>query len=125
MPVGDLLAIGATGWGLLMAVAPVLQIRRMFQTGSSRDVSLGYLGLLTPGFVLWLSYGISISNGPVMITNTVSLTFMLVTIAIAWSFRRREARVDARLRDAAPTPEASPAPGTPALIEPEVARTSR
>jgi MtN3 and saliva related transmembrane protein len=92
--ISDVLAVGATGWGLLMGVAPALQIRRMFQTGSSRDVSLGYLGLLTPGFVLWLAYGISIGNGPVMITNTVSLTFMLITIAIAWSFRRREAKTD-------------------------------
>lgn len=89
MTIEDLLAIAATGWGLVMGLAPAMQIRRMFQTQSSRDVSLGYLGLLTPGFVLWLAYGVSIGNAPVMITNTVSLTFMLITIAIAWSFRRR------------------------------------
>ncbi len=92
MSIEDVLAIAATAWGLVMGLAPTMQIRRMFQTGSSRDVSLGYLGLLTPGFVLWLGYGISIGNGPVMITNTVSLTFMLITIAIAWAFRRRQDR---------------------------------
>jgi MtN3 and saliva related transmembrane protein len=91
MTIENALAVAATGWGLLMGIAPGLQIRRMFQTQSSRDVSLGYLGLLTPGFVLWLAYGASIGNGPVMITNTVSLTFMLITIGIAWSFRRRAA----------------------------------
>jgi MtN3 and saliva related transmembrane protein len=104
MPVSDVLAVGATGWGLLMGVAPALQIRRMFQTGSSRDVSLGYLGLLTPGFVLWLAYGISIGNGPVMITNTVSLTFMLITIGIAWSFRRRQGKAAGDAIAARPTP---------------------
>ena len=88
MPVSDVLAVGATGWGLLMAVAPALQIRRMFETRSSRDVSLGYLGLLTPGFVLWLAYGLSIANAAIVITNTASLTFMLLTISIAWLFRR-------------------------------------
>ncbi len=92
MSIEDVLAVAATAWGLVMGLAPTMQIRRMFQTQSSRDVSLGYLGLLTPGFVLWLAYGISIGNGPVMITNTVSLTFMLITIAIAWSFRRRQDR---------------------------------
>jgi uncharacterized protein with PQ loop repeat len=71
-----------------MAIAPALQIRRMFQTRSSRDVSLGYLLLLTPGFVLWLAYGVSIGNAAIMITNTASLTFMVLTIAIAWLFRR-------------------------------------
>ncbi len=101
----DLLAVAATGWGLLMGVAPGLQIRRMFQTQSSRDVSLGYLGLLTPGFVLWLAYGISIGNAPVMITNTVSLTFMLITIAIAWSFRRRGTGDRTAVEIEAPAPQ--------------------
>jgi uncharacterized protein with PQ loop repeat len=88
MPASDILAVGATGWGLLMAVAPALQIRRMFETRSSHDVSLGYLSLLTPGFVLWLAYGLSIANAAIVITNTASLSFMLLTIAIAWFFRR-------------------------------------
>lgn len=102
MSIEDVLAIAATAWGLVMGLAPSMQIRRMFQTGSSRDVSLGYLGLLTPGFVLWLAYGISIGNGPVMITNTVSLAFMLITIAIAWSFRRRQDRATGGQADPRP-----------------------
>jgi len=118
MPISDVLAVGATGWGLLMGIAPALQIRRMFQTGSSRDVSLGYLGLLTPGFVLWLAYGTSIGNGPVMITNTVSLSFMLITIGIAWAFRRREGRATGRPAEA--MPQALP-PAGPGPIEPEAA----
>lgn len=36
MSTEDVLAVAATGWGLLMGVAPGLQIRRMFQTQSSR-----------------------------------------------------------------------------------------
>jgi MtN3 and saliva related transmembrane protein len=102
MAVSDLLAVGATFWGLLMAIAPALQIRRMFQTRSSRDVSLGYLTLLTPGFVLWLAYGFSIGNAAIVITNTASLTFMLLTIGIAWAFRRGDGRrVDALDAEAA------------------------
>ena len=91
MVLSDYLAIAATIAGILMAVAPALQIRRMCRTGSSRDVSLGYLSLLDLGFVLWISYGISIGNPALMISNAASLTFMTLTILVAYSLRRREA----------------------------------
>ena len=72
-----------------MALAPSLQIRRMLQTRSSRDVSLGYLALLGAGFVIWLAYGLSIGNWPLIMSNVASLTFMTITILVALSFRRR------------------------------------
>jgi len=83
----DVLAVAATAWGILMATAPLLQIRRMRATGSSADLSLGYLGILQPGFVLWLSYGLSIGNAALAISNTVSLTFGLATMAYALRLR--------------------------------------
>jgi MtN3 and saliva related transmembrane protein len=85
----DALAVGATLAGLIMAVAPTLQIRRMLKTGSSDDVSIGYLSLLCVGFVLFLAYGASIANPVLLITNTASLTFMLLTISVATVIRRR------------------------------------
>lgn len=85
----DVLATSATIAGLAMAISPVLQVRRMIQTRSSRDVSLGYLSLLCVGFVLWMSYGVALGNAPMMISNTASLTFMVATIAVALYFRRR------------------------------------
>ena len=71
-----------------MALAPSLQIRRMLQTHSSRDVSIGYLALLDLGFVIWLSYGFSIRNWAMIISNAASLVFMTITILVALSFRR-------------------------------------
>lgn len=91
MPVADVLAVAATAWGLVMAVSPMLQIRRMRQTRSSRDVSLPYLSVLCVGFVLWISYGASIGNAALVISNTASLSVMLVTIGYAYRLRR-EAR---------------------------------
>jgi MtN3 and saliva related transmembrane protein len=88
VPSSEVLAVAATAAGLVMAVSPALQVRRMFRTRSSRDVSLGYLALLCVGFVLWMAYGVSIGNAPMMITNTASLTFMVVTIGTALLFRR-------------------------------------
>lgn len=91
MATSDVLAVAATAWGLLMAVAPALQIRRILRNRSSADVSIGYLVVLTPGFVLWLAYGASIANPAIVITNTASLTFMLLTIGVAAAFRRGRA----------------------------------
>jgi uncharacterized protein with PQ loop repeat len=52
------LAVLAATYGVLMGVSPVLQIRRMVVRKSSSDVSVGYFGILTGGFVLWLLYGL-------------------------------------------------------------------
>jgi len=89
MNASDVLGPAALVAGLLMAVSPVLQVRRMLQTRSSRDFSLGYPTLLCVGFVIWMAYGISLSNVPMMLSNAASMTFMIVTIAVALSFRRR------------------------------------
>ncbi len=88
MTTPDLLAVIATLAGILMALAPTLQIRRMFHTRSSRDVSLLYLSLLDLGFVAWISYGWAIGNPALVLSNAASLTFMTVTILVAIRFRR-------------------------------------
>jgi uncharacterized protein with PQ loop repeat len=85
----DFLALAATGAGLLMAASPVLQIRRMLATGSSDDFSIQYMLVLVVGFVIWVSYGLAIANPVLILTNTASLTFGLVTVLIAVRLRRR------------------------------------
>jgi uncharacterized protein with PQ loop repeat len=88
MSASDVLGTAALFAGLLMAVAPALQMRRMLQTRSSRDFSLGWPTLLCAGFLVWLAYGVSLSNWPMTLSNTASLTFMLATIAVALHLRR-------------------------------------
>ena len=80
----DTLGLIAATWGVLMAVSPLLQIRRMLSRRSSADVSMAYLAVLQVGFVLWVGYGISLGNLALIVPNSVALT---VGIAIAWSFR--------------------------------------
>jgi MtN3 and saliva related transmembrane protein len=92
MSTTDILAVGATVAGLVMALSPVLQIRRMRRTRSSHDISLQYLGLLCLGFVLWIAYGVSIPNWVIVGTNTASLSVMLVTILVALGYRRGGSR---------------------------------
>lgn len=70
-----------------MAIAPILQIRRIIERRSSDDVSLGYLGVLLVGFGLWIGYGISLPNLALIIPNSVALVVGLITILIARRFR--------------------------------------
>ena len=83
----DALAITAATFGVLMAIAPLLQIRRMLETRSSADVSLGYLWVLEIGFGLWMAYGIALPNLAIVIPNSVALTVGLATILVARHFR--------------------------------------
>jgi len=68
-----LLAFATTVWGVVMAVAPVLQIRRIRAAGSSAGISRAHLVVLLVGFSLWLAYGLAIDLLPLVITNAVSL----------------------------------------------------
>ena len=94
----------------------------MRRTRSSNDVSLLYLSMLAGGFVVWLAYGVSITNWAMIISNTASLVFMTITIVVALSYRRarratrggrrRGARAGTRARSRRrrpPAPEAEPA----------------
>jgi hypothetical protein len=92
------LGIAAAAWGVVMAVAPVLQIRRMVVRRSSADLSLGYFGVLLPGFMLWIGHGWVRGDWALVVPNTVALIVAAVTIAMGLLFRRRAAE-DRRVAD--------------------------
>ena len=85
------LAVAASSWGVLMGIAPLLQIRRMLREHSSRDVSLGYFMILLAGFLLWISYGIAASNVVLVIPNSVALLVGILLVMVALRLRRRSA----------------------------------
>ena len=82
------LAFAAAGWGIAMAVSPILQIRKIVQHRSSRGVSLGYMTVLFVGFLLWLAYGISIENWALIVPNVVAAIVIAATMAVALHYRR-------------------------------------
>ena len=87
-----MLGFAAACWGILMAISPALQIRKMIQHRSSREVSVAYFSVLLIGFALWIAYGISIDNWYLIVPNAVAITVCATTIAIALRFRvRRQA----------------------------------
>lgn len=83
----DTLAAAAASWGVLMALSPILQVRRMLERRSSADVSIAYLGVLELGFTLWIAYGIALGNAALIVPNSVALVIGAATIAIAIRYR--------------------------------------
>lgn len=79
--------LAAGGWGVLMSLAPLIQMRRMIATRSSADVSRLFLLVLQIGFVLFLAYGLSIENRLLIVTNAVSIIANGSTLAVALAFR--------------------------------------
>lgn len=78
-------------WGVVMALSPLLQVRRMFVTRSSESVSVGYFSLLCIGFTLWVAYGISEHNLVLIVPNSASWLVGTSTIVIARRFGRGRA----------------------------------
>jgi MtN3 and saliva related transmembrane protein len=85
----DTLAVMAASWGVLMATAPLLQIRRMLVRRSSADVSISYLVVLEVGFILWVAYGISSGNPALIVPNATALMVGTVLIVVAWRYKGR------------------------------------
>lgn len=83
----DALAVLAASWGVMMALSPVLQLRRILERRSSADLSIAYLSVLQVGFTLWIAYGVSLGNLAIAVPNAVAFLVGAATIAIALRFR--------------------------------------
>ena len=90
----DALAAIAASWGVLMALSPLLQMRRVLERRSSADLSISYLAVLQIGFSLWIAYGVALRNLAIMVPNSVAFLVGAATIAIALRYRKpgQEAR---------------------------------
>jgi MtN3 and saliva related transmembrane protein len=83
--VSDALAVVTTSWGLLMGLAPLLQVRVIVRDQDAGGTSLGWVVILLIGFVLWFTYGLVNSDLPIVISNAVAAlvtTSLLITIGI-------------------------------------------
>ena len=82
------LGVVAGAWGALMALSPILQIRRIVVRRSSADVSLAYLAVLQLGFGLWVAYGLALGNPVLVVPNSMAAVVGGATILVALRFRQ-------------------------------------
>lgn len=80
------LAVAATSWGVLMALAPLLQVRVILRERDASGTSKTWIVILLIGFVLWFAYGVSTGSMPLIISNTMSGTVALILLATAVTF---------------------------------------
>jgi MtN3 and saliva related transmembrane protein len=93
--VTDALGVMAAAWGVLMAVSPTLQIRRILERRSSKDISISYLAVLQVGFTLWVAYGLALANPAIVVPNSVAFLIGVATIVIALRFGEGAGRDEA------------------------------
>ena len=84
-----LLALIATAYGVFAAASSLLEAARLLRSGSADEISLAFLGVLLGGYLVWLLYGISAGDAPLIITDAVGLAASTITLSIAARLRRR------------------------------------
>jgi MtN3 and saliva related transmembrane protein len=93
-----LLALIATAYGASAAASWLLEAARLHRSGRADEISLTFLGVLLGGYLVWLLYGISARDAPLIITDAVGLAASTITLSIAARLQRRRTRSLARPR---------------------------
>jgi MtN3 and saliva related transmembrane protein len=57
-------------------ISYVPQIRKIWATGETEDISLKMFLILTAGIALWIVYGIMQRDAVIILANSVSLAFL-------------------------------------------------
>ena len=76
--------------GLLTSGAAIPQVFRTYRTKQARGISMWQLVLLNLGMLLWLIYGISLDDFPLIAANIFSLVCYSGLIAMKLRYDRRD-----------------------------------
>ena len=83
----QLLALVATAYGVVAALAALLQTRQMLRRRASCDVSARFFAAYAGGYAIWLLYGLSVGNVPLIVVDAIGLLCGGVTLAVALALR--------------------------------------
>lgn len=73
--------------GFCTTIAFLPQAVKTWKTKSAKDLSLGMYSIFCTGVVLWLTYGIIISDLPIILTNLATLTLAISILYFKLSFK--------------------------------------
>jgi MtN3 and saliva related transmembrane protein len=85
--IAQLLGTAATAYGVLAALSVLLQARQMLARRASCEVSGRFFASYAGGYAIWLLYGLSVSNVPLIVVDAVGLLCAGLTLAVALSLR--------------------------------------
>jgi len=83
----SVLASVAIVYGVAAALSVLLQARQMHARGDSCDVSARFLAAYAGGYAIWLLYGLSLENVPIIAVDALGLVCAAVTLGVALRLR--------------------------------------
>lgn len=73
--------------GFCTTVAFLPQVIKTWKSKSAKDLSLGMYSIFCTGVLLWLTYGILISDLPIILTNVATLSLALSILFFKLSYK--------------------------------------
>jgi uncharacterized protein with PQ loop repeat len=83
----QVLAAIAIGYGVAAALSVLLQARQMLARGGSGDVSARFLAAYVGGYAIWLLYGLSLRDVPIIVVDALGLVCGAITLVVALRLR--------------------------------------
>ncbi len=71
--------------GSLTTIAFLPQVIKTWRSKSAKDISLGMFSTFCTGVFLWIIYGLTVGDLPILITNVV--TFVLAFTILVFKFK--------------------------------------
>ena len=85
--ISQLIGTAATAYGVVAALSVLLQARQMLARRASCEVSGRFFASYAGGYAMWLLYGLSVNNVPLIIVDAVGLLCAAVTLGVVLSLR--------------------------------------
>lgn len=83
----ELIGVAATLYGFGASWSILLQARQLLRRGSSCEVSARFFATYVGGYAIWLAYGLSTGNVPVILVHAVGLVSGALTLGVALALR--------------------------------------
>lgn len=87
------LIIGITA-GIICAVSFIPQVVKIFRTKNADDLSVITFSAFALGIFLWLVYGLMVNDLPVIFANLVTLSLVVVLLALKIKYAKSAKRGD-------------------------------
>ena len=84
----DVLNVLVTIAGVLMSLGHFPQAYKIYKRRSAKDVSLITYSIFTVGSFIWLAYGISLNQWPIIATFIVAVVGTLSVITLSIKYRK-------------------------------------
>ncbi len=73
--------------GALTTLSLIPEVAKTVRMKETRDISMGWLGMVGAGNFLWLVYGLFLSSMPLIIANSLSLLLALIMVSLKLKYK--------------------------------------